>query len=372
MAVYKIFPVKDTSIYSLNPSKNTGLDGILESTTNLSTTGPQTSRFLVQFSDTEINDIITNKISSSTWQANFKGYAAVLNGLNLTTTLELYPLSGSWDMGTGRYNYIPENTDGASWRWRSYSGSNAWSTNGFSPFVTASYSGSRIGGGTWYTGSANATVLPIYATQSFEYFDSGDIDVNITNMVKAWYSGSIVNNGFIVKQATEFINSKDYQIEMKFFSRDTHTIYPPQLEFRWRDYVFNTGSSTTTILSTQVATVSIDENPGIFYPESINKFRVNSRPTYPARVFQTASLYTTNYYLPTASFFAVKDLDTNEFVIDFDDQYTQLSADDQSSYFTLYMNGLEPERYYKILIKSIINGSTIIFDDNYYFKVING
>jgi hypothetical protein len=65
-------------------------------------------------------------------------------------------------------------------------------------------------------------------------------------------------------------------------------------------------------------------------------------------------------------------LDTNEFVIDFDDQYTQLSADGTSSYFTLYMNGLEPERYYKILIKSIIDGSTIIFDDNYYFKIVNG
>jgi hypothetical protein len=36
------------------------------------------------------------------------------------------------------------------------------------------------------------------------------------------------------------------------------------------------------------------------------------------------------------------------------------------------MSGLEPERYYQILIKTNIKGSTIIFDDNYYFKVING
>ena len=38
----------------------------------------------------------------------------------------------------------------------------------------------------------------------------------------------------------------------------------------------------------------------------------------------------------------------------------------------LYMNFLEPERYYAILIQSTINGSTIVFDDQYYFKVING
>jgi hypothetical protein len=372
MAVYKIFPTKDASIYSLYPSRNTGLDEILEASTKIDISdSPQTSRFLVQFSTEEMNDIIINKISGSQWQANFKGYIANLEGLNLDTTLELYPIFGSWDMGTGKYLYNPEYTNGVSWVWRSYSGSNAWATSGFSSFVTASY-GSQSGGGTWYTGSSNNTVLPISASQTFTYVDSGDIDVNVTNMVKAWYSGSIANQGIIVKQAVEFVNSSDYQIEMKFFSNDTHTIYPPQLEFRWRDYTFNTGSSTNTILNTQTATISISENPGTFYSGSINKFRINSRPTYPARIFQTASLYTTNYYLPTASYYAVKDLDTNEFVIDFDNQYTQLSADSISSYFTLYMNGLEPERYYKILIKSIIDGSTVIFDDNYYFKIVNG
>jgi hypothetical protein len=36
------------------------------------------------------------------------------------------------------------------------------------------------------------------------------------------------------------------------------------------------------------------------------------------------------------------------------------------------MNGLEPERYYKILISSSIGGSEYVFDDKYYFKIING
>ena len=34
------------------------------------------------------------------------------------------------------------------------------------------------------------------------------------------------------------------------------------------------------------------------------------------------------------------------------------------------MNGLEPDRYYKIQIKSIINDGTYIYDDDYYFKVM--
>jgi hypothetical protein len=373
MAVYKIFPTKDATIYSLYPSKNTGLDEIIESSTSTdnASASPQTSRFLIQFDLAEINDIIDNKISGSQWQANFKGYMAVLEGLNLDTQLEFYPISGSWDMGTGKYNYNPEVQNGVSWGWRSYSGSNAWLNNNYSPDVTASYS-DTLGGGNWYYSSSNDTILPIFSTQSFTYTDSGDINTNITNMVKAWYSGTIENNGLIVKQAVEFVDNKNYHTKMQFFSRDTHTIYPPQLEFKWKDFTWNTGSTNHDILNTTLATISLNENPGIFYPESINKFRINSRPTYPTRTFQTASYYTKNYYLPTSSYYSIKDLDTNEVVIDYDDQFTQLSADEQGSYFTLYMNGLEPERYYKILIKSVINGSTIIFDNDYYFKVING
>jgi hypothetical protein len=373
MAVYKIFPTKDATIYSLYPSKNTGLDEIIETSitvTNASST-PQTSRFLIHFSNVEINDIINNKISGSSWKAYFKGFLSNLEGLNLDTQLEFYPVYGSWNMGTGKYNYSPEVQNGVSWGWKSYSGSDAWITSGYPTNITASYSGT-LGGGNWYYSSSNPTVLPIFSTQSFTYTDSGDINTDITNMVKAWYSGSIVNNGLIAKQAVEFIYDESYENKMQFFSRDTSTIYPPQLEFRWRDYTFNTGSSTITILNTNNATVSLNENPGIFYPESVNVFRVNSRPTYPTRTFQTASYFTKNYYLPTSSYYSIKDLDTNEVVIDYDDQFTQLSVDEQGSYFTLYMNGLEPERYYKILIKTVINGSTIIFDDNYYFKIING
>ena len=36
------------------------------------------------------------------------------------------------------------------------------------------------------------------------------------------------------------------------------------------------------------------------------------------------------------------------------------------------MNGLEPERNYKILVKTNIAGNTIILDEDYYFKVVNG
>ena len=96
------------------------------------------------------------------------------------------------------------------------------------------------------------------------------------------------------------------------------------------------------------------------------------RPEFPVRTFQTASLYTQNHALPSSSYYAIKDLDTNEFVVDFDNNFTKISCDNNSNYFDIYMNGLEPERYYKILVKTIISGSIIIKDEDYYFKVVNG
>ena len=88
--------------------------------------------------------------------------------------------------------------------------------------------------------------------------------------------------------------------------------------------------------------------------------------------FSNTFVNNTINYLPTSSYYAIKDLDTNEFVIDFDKQFTKISCDNNSNYFDVYMNGLEPERYYKILIKTVINGSVIVKDEDYYFKIING
>jgi hypothetical protein len=118
--------------------------------------------------------------------------------------------------------------------------------------------------------------------------------------------------------------------------------------------------------------ITLPNNEGLFNQNSIKKFKLNVRPQYPVRTYQTSSFYISNYYLPTSSYYAVKDLDTNEFIIDFDTVYTKISADNEGNYIKLYMDGLEPERYYKILVKTLINGETLILDDNYYFKVING
>jgi hypothetical protein len=370
MAVYKIFPTKDATLYSSTPNKNTGLDSILEASLEVNefgTPSPQSSRFLMQFSTEEISDVVDNKISGSLFQVYLRCFAAEVNSLTQDTVIDIFPVSQSWNLGTGREIYSPEITNGVSWIWKDYENGEIWTNGTFNPNTTGSYTSSvSVGGGTWYVDPA------LSGSQTFDYYSSKDINVDLTTIVDVWYSGFIPNNGIIVKQRDEFVDNISIQPKLKYFSIDTHTIYPPCLEFRWDDSIINTGSSSFTNLTTQPFVVTIGENPGTFYPGSINKFRVYSRPEYPARVFQTSSYYTQNYYLPDESYYAIQDMYTNEYVIDFDTTYTKLSKDATSSHFTIYMDGLEPERYYKILIKTIINGSTIILDDNYYFKVING
>lgn len=378
MAVYKIFPYKDASIYSSLPIMNSGMDAISEITNNLNLDGtPDVSRFLTQFDSTEISNIITNKIGNAAWDVKFNLFVALAQGISSEHTLEIYPVAQNWNNGTGEYLDSPQTVDGISWTYSDYSGSTPWSMNGSvgSELFTGSYNSSYVGqgGGNWfYSGSGVASYL---VTQSFDLRSTKDLSVSVKTIVSNWYSSSIPNYGFITKWSgsIEFNPSPYVQPIIKYYSVDTNTIYPPQLEFSWIDYsTVLTGSLSGSIVTTSNLKLAISENPGVFYSDSINRFRINASPLYPVRTFQTSSYFTNLNYLPTSSYYAIKDLDTNEFVINFDDQYTQISSDTVGNYFEVYMNGLQPERYYAILIKTIVDGSTIIFDDHYYFKVING
>ena len=383
MAIYKIFPLQDASIYSGYPIMNTGIDSILEvSNLNPSTfSTPIVARSIIQFDQDQINSVIdTFNTASTNISASLKAFISDASGVVMPSVMEIYPLSSSFNNGSGEFLDNPSTKNGVSWAFRANAGSEAWAEDNFATNVTASFITASIGGGNWYTASSD-TNLNLEYTQSFNLRTSKDINSDVTDIVKTWYSSSksiagtytnIENNGFILKwsDSIEFDNNLSIQPKMQFYSVDTNTIYPPQLEIKWRDFKYDSGN--LQVINTPDIYLAIDNNEGVFYSESINQFRINCRPEFPVRVFQTASLYTTNFALPSSSFYAIKDLDTNEFVIDFDNEFTQISCDNTGSYFTVWMNGLEPERYYEILIQTTVDGNTIVKDDQYYFKVVNG
>jgi hypothetical protein len=394
MAIYKLFPKKDTTIYSAYPVMNTGLDPILEISTipyNTYYEYPQVSRILIQFNDEELEDIKNNKIENKDWEAYLKVFSSNISNLSTNTQVDIFLCAKDWREGTGKFKDNPQIIDGANWVYSDYSGSTEWIPDGETfegdyGLYTGSYNENyaEVGGGVWYTETTGSLDYGWALSSSVNLYQRGykDINENITELVYHLIgSGSnspeealIPNYGFLIKQSSsrEFLDFRENDTVIKYFSVDTHTIYPPYLEFRWEDYSYNTGSSSNTILNTSSPYISIKNNPGKFHNNTMNRFRVYSRPEFPLRTFQTSSLYTTNYYLPQSASYALKDLHTNEYVINFDPKYTKISADSISSYFDIYMDGLEPERYYKILISCSIEENQYIFDDNYNFKVISG
>jgi hypothetical protein len=247
-------------------------------------------------------------------------------------------------MGTGRVSDVPKTEDGCSWAWREKSGSAAWTT----------------AGGDFYTDKSGSS-------QTFLYTSDKDISMDITNMVKLWNSSSIPNDGLLLKHTSSIEFSASY-VETNYFSMDTHTIYPPEIEFKWDDSDFDTPLTVVTSSDFVVSFTNLKEE---FEDTAIYDFRVKARDTFPTRVFQTSSVYLNSKVLPTSSFWGLKDLKTNQMVVDFDTSYTKLSADSGSNYFKVYMDGLEPERYYQLMIKTTVGDETLIIEnkDN-YFKVV--
>jgi len=352
MAVYKIFPEKDAFILSKYPAQNTGRDEILDVSNynginELSSAQgdlPAVTRALVQFKTTDINEVVNNKISGSAFQSNLKLYLANAENAPLDYTLEVYPVSGTWDMGTGKVSDNPKTQDGVSWGWKGESGSRSWTTDG----------------GDWYTNQASAS-------QNFTYVSDKDISMNVTDIVQDWNSGSVINDGFIVKHSASIEFSSSY-VQTQYFSVDTHTIYPPELEFKWDDSSYATPLTAVTSSDFVLAFTNLKSE---FEDSGVYNFRIKARDKYPARAFQTSSVYLNAKVLPTSSYWGLKDAKTDEMVVDFDTSYTKISADSGSNYFTVYMDGLEPERYYQLMVKTVIGDETLVIEDKgNYFKVV--
>jgi hypothetical protein len=373
---YSFYPVYDTTIYEKSSIRNAGIDQILELIKNVPNIpdpedgyywdGVYNSRILIKFDTNEINGLINKgKIpSNSRFYLSLKGTRAV--NVPISYSLDVFAVSQSWDNGRGHYNDYPEITTGTSWRYRDgyYLGDGTlWVTGSLSSGTTASYS-TVAGGGTWYTGSE------FYASQTFDYASTPDIRVDVSNIVRQWLSGSIDNNGFIVKKPDNIEASDDYTGNIRFFSKDTHTIYIPKLEAVWDDSVFESTSSLSEIVDDY--SVYISNIKKEYRTSSKETFRVVARDRYPSLDYSNSSNYLNFKRLPTSSYYAIQDSVTDDYIIPFDTGSTRMSIDSEGNYFKIDMRTFLPERYYKIVLKVVTDGgdSEDIIDEGFYFKVV--
>jgi len=385
MAYYFIYPEKDTTLYS-HPNRtkiNSGNDEILEIVKEKGLTDSiyYPSRALIKFKDndikTTISDIVGHsKFNDGTSSLTLKLYSTEHKNLSTPLTLETFAISQSWDEGTGRFSNFPTSSNGSSWIYRDNSTTKTeWTTSSFASSTSGSINASGIteGGGTWFSGSN------YIGSQSFTKNETLDTDIDVTNIVKKFSASlfranddyplpGIINEGFIVKQVDSVeTNTSNSFGELKYFSSDTHTIYPPKLCFKWDDSVhtYQQSSSLSGNLS-----VSLYRNKDKYNQNDVAKFRVHVRDKYPTRQFASSSNYLNTGYFTTSSYYSIRDAHTEEEVIPFDDNFTKMSADSEGMHFNIYMKSLQPERYYRILFKHINHDGTTIYDEKHHFKVI--
>ena len=377
------FAERDTTLYEKFPDQNTGIDQILEltkvssgsklngiiqaNTTNtriLLDFGTQISSIATDISNGKIPPIGTG-INSSSIFLNLK--ASDASDLPLSYNIKAFPISESWNNGTGTFADIPETTNGASWHYKDAKNpGTVWNTGS-----AASYNNLGVfdnqGGGTWMTGSGYE------ASQSFQN-QSPDIRMDVTDIVQRWVDADITNNGFIIKRKYEEEINGSILGSIKFFGRESHTIFLPRLEVAYND-VNLSGTGSFDVISTDMYVPYIKNIRPEYRSGDITKFRIGVRPEFPIASYATSSFYITNDRLPVTSYYSISDTVTNEVLIPFDEgikNATQISCDENGSFFKLNLNTFLPERYYKIALKIIRdNGDdTQIHDDRFYFKVV--
>ena len=347
MAYYFLTASKDASVYLQQPNQNTGLDEILEISKVYYGNIKDVSHTLLKFDVGYISaSISNNSISMSAAELILKETKS--EEIPLEYIIYANPISGSWEMGTGtRFDNI--STQGVTWNYREGDSSLEWLENNFATNTTASINNG--GGGTWYT-SYNAS-------QTFSY-QTTDINMNVISLLRAFISGSVINDGIILKYSTaNESDTADYGI-LKFFSKETHTIHQPKIRIGWDDSVFSTGSLVA--LTANDIKVGVTNLKKEYKVGTIAKIQIFGRELYPVKTFSDTFGYSTSKYLPTTTYYQIKDFASNDIIIPFSD-YSKVSCDSNGNYIKVNFSNWEANRVYKIEFK-VDSGSSIEYFDN--------
>jgi len=378
---------RDTTIYSggTTSSLNAGHDEILEVVKEVSADGGtiNVSRVLLSADYSYVSKSIQEGKIPTDAKFYLNLYDAGSKDIEAEQNLVIYMVSGSWKSGTGKKFDSPITTNGASYQYRDQDQKLPW--------VTGSL---LTDGGSWFSGSQDSYSQYNISGSFGLTFDKRDVRFDVTDLVRNHiFSSSIYpNNGFIVKRestgsyGTTYSYSGDTNSEeggtsrlgtLQFFSRETHTIYPPSLEVVWDDSKWTTGSLAQLTGSALDDTVIYFKGIRDEYLEkSISRFRLVGRPRYNDRVFGTTPEGLTVRTLPSGStFYSIKDSVTEETIVPFGTG-SIVSCDGTGNYFNLRMDSFQAERHYDIHLKVVSGSGTVDELINYYsdpawsFKVV--
>ena len=184
--------------------------------------------------------------------------------------------------------------------------------------------------------------------------------MDVSQSISSWVEGDLPNEGFILKHDSAKENDTIDYGQLKFFSKETNTIYQPKLRIGWDDSSFITGSLTE--LTSDDIHVTFKRLKTRYKVGSKPEIRVFGREKYPLKTYANEYSYTDVYYLPTSSYYQIKDIITDEVIVPFGD-YTKLSCDSNGNYFKLNLTNWEYNRDYYIEIKIDRDGVIEYFID---------
>jgi hypothetical protein len=354
MAYYFLTASKDASVYLQQPNQNTGFDEILEISKVYYGNVKDVSHALLKFEVGYISKSISEQ-SIKLDTANLILKETKSEEIPLEYTIYANPIFGNWEMGTGtRFDNIT--TAGVTWNYREGDSKLEWIENGFEANTTASINDGS--GGTWYTNYGSS--------QSFNY-QTADINMNVKSMLTAWMSGSIQNNGIILKYSTtNESDTQDYGI-LKFFSKETNTIYQPKIQIGWDDQIFATASlSALTANDIKVGVTNLKKE---YKVGGEVKLKIFGRELYPLKTFTNTFSYETVKYLPQTTYYQIKDVNSDDVIIPFSD-YSKVSCDETGNYIKINFSNWEAGRTYKIEFKVDNDGDVQYFDNDTTFSLI--
>jgi len=370
--MFRIFYAeKDTTLYQAYPDYNTGLDEILEVGKRLNTSGDTLliSRAIVKFDMTEISaSLATYSKTVNDCKFILNLYTSHAKNLPSEYAIQAKMLGQTGVNGTG---FLTDLTiDGATWS-VSASGS-AWISGSQSVQIGSSslyISGSGAGGNyLYYSGSGNT--LSLITSESFSYRTT-DLNINVTDQIKIWISGSnsnsIPNYGFLIQVSDADEINNNVAGFIRFFSRETHTIYVPKLTMYFDNTSFTTGSLTAANLESYSVYTKIKPT---YKDTEIAKIRIYARDKFPRKSPTNLFPIQTVKHLPTTTYYSISDAATDEVIIPFDDIYTKVSCDSTSNFIYLDMNGFMPERNYRLNLKIVDGFMEQYINDQIYFKVV--
>lgn len=323
----------DTTLYQRFPTNNAGLDEILEvgkvaapEDLGIAYTG-SSARTLINF---------TLPASGSTpatasYFLNLK--IANAEKLPINQQILVHRVSSSWTEGSGYFVQQTQNAgDGATWRQS-----------------TAAVSWS-VAGGSIVTTPSQSITLSEYPLQ--------DLRIDVSSIMQPVVSQSLNWYGLALRVPSASDSDQTNAGNIKFFSRQTHTVHAPTLEILWNSAVFTTGSLKPIPNTSDI--MVIPRNAAETYIKGTKqKVRFVVRDKYPQKNFDATLRYKNKYYLPQTSYVSVVDYQAGTSIVPFDNG-SKIECDATGSYFVLDTTPLYKNRYYKISL-NINNGD----EDNF-------